>query len=369
MIFDPAQGRHEADGAVQRIPGHGTQGRAGHRATCLIAQTLAEVPPSLSAERQVLPRLLQADAAARCGASTWSTCSTTWCCSREEPGYALLEPIPLREDAAAAGHPRQGRPRPPRRRRSTWPTSTRGDGLAGRAARHGQEAAPVHLPLRLPGHGRRSRTASGIDGPWDVKRVLGTVPVEADGSAIFRVPANTPISVQPLDAEGKALQLMRSWFTAMPGEVGLLRRLPRAAEHRPAGRARRMAAAPAAGRDHALARPAARLQLPPRGAAGARPVLRRLPRRPAPARRARDSEPRRRPSRCRCSNNDHADQPGVPVHARRTISCTASSARRPWRATSTCCRRWSSTPTRRGWCRCSGRATTTCSSTPRPGTG
>jgi formylglycine-generating enzyme required for sulfatase activity len=59
----------------------------------------------------------------------------------------------------------------------------------------------------------------GADGPWEVKRVLGTVPVEADGSAYFRIPARTPISVQPLDAQGHALQLMRSWMTAMPGEV------------------------------------------------------------------------------------------------------------------------------------------------------
>jgi hypothetical protein len=59
----------------------------------------------------------------------------------------------------------------------------------------------------------------GADGPWDIKRVLGTVPVEADGSAKFLVPVNTPISLQPLDAEGKAIQLMRSWMTAMPGET------------------------------------------------------------------------------------------------------------------------------------------------------
>ncbi|MFV1966729.1 MAG: SUMF1/EgtB/PvdO family nonheme iron enzyme, partial [Pirellulaceae bacterium] len=63
------------------------------------------------------------------------------------------------------------------------------------------------------GHG-----AVGTDGSWDVKRILGTVPVREDGSAYFTIPANTPISIQPLDAEGKALQLMRSWFTAMPGE-------------------------------------------------------------------------------------------------------------------------------------------------------
>ena len=32
----------------------------------------------------------------------------------------------------------------------------------------------------------------GADGPWEIKRVLGTVPVEADGSALFRIPAKIP---------------------------------------------------------------------------------------------------------------------------------------------------------------------------------
>jgi hypothetical protein len=59
----------------------------------------------------------------------------------------------------------------------------------------------------------------GLDGPCDVKRILGEVDVEADGSAMFTVPCNTPIFLQPLDSEGKALQIMRSWFTAMPGEA------------------------------------------------------------------------------------------------------------------------------------------------------
>jgi formylglycine-generating enzyme required for sulfatase activity len=58
----------------------------------------------------------------------------------------------------------------------------------------------------------------GRGGPWDAMRILGTVPVHEDGSAAFRVPACTPLFVQPLDAEGKAIQLMRSWYTAMPGE-------------------------------------------------------------------------------------------------------------------------------------------------------
>ena len=49
--------------------------------------------------------------------------------------------------------------------------------------------------------------------------MLGTVPVEEDGSAIFKVPANTPISIQPLDKEGVAIQWMRSWVTGQPGEI------------------------------------------------------------------------------------------------------------------------------------------------------
>ena len=61
--------------------------------------------------------------------------------------------------------------------------------------------------------------AQGIQSGWDIKRLLGTVPVEEDGSAIFKVPANTPISIQPLDKEGRALQWFRSWFTPMPGET------------------------------------------------------------------------------------------------------------------------------------------------------
>ena len=59
----------------------------------------------------------------------------------------------------------------------------------------------------------------GIQSGWDIKRLLGTVPVEKDGSVIFKAPANTPISIQPLDKDGVAVQWMRSWVTGQPGEV------------------------------------------------------------------------------------------------------------------------------------------------------
>lgn len=59
----------------------------------------------------------------------------------------------------------------------------------------------------------------GIQSGWDIKRMLGTVPVEEDGSVIFKIPANTPVSIQPLDKDGVAVQWMRSWLTGQPGEI------------------------------------------------------------------------------------------------------------------------------------------------------
>ncbi|MFC1766338.1 SUMF1/EgtB/PvdO family nonheme iron enzyme [Planctomycetota bacterium] len=58
----------------------------------------------------------------------------------------------------------------------------------------------------------------GVESGWDVKRLLGTVKVEKDGSAMFKIPANTTVSLQPLDKKGRSVQLFRSWLAAMPGE-------------------------------------------------------------------------------------------------------------------------------------------------------
>ena len=51
-----------------------------------------------------------------------------------------------------------------------------------------------------------------------VKRILGTVPIEADGSVSFRVPPGTALHFQLLDEEYRALQTMRSFVGVMPGE-------------------------------------------------------------------------------------------------------------------------------------------------------
>jgi len=58
----------------------------------------------------------------------------------------------------------------------------------------------------------------GIAGEENGRAILGTVPVEPDGSARFIVPARKPILFQALDSDGFAYQTMRSVTYLQPGE-------------------------------------------------------------------------------------------------------------------------------------------------------
>jgi hypothetical protein len=51
------------------------------------------------------------------------------------------------------------------------------------------------------------------------KFILGTVPVETDGSAHFKVPAGVPVFFQALDKNGIAVQTMRSLTYLQPGQT------------------------------------------------------------------------------------------------------------------------------------------------------
>jgi len=72
---------------------------------------------------------------------------------------------------------------------------------------------------------RTAWNGSGTQAPgmawndFNNKRILGTVPVEADGSAHFTVPADTFLYFQLLDASGMMVQSMRSGTIARPGET------------------------------------------------------------------------------------------------------------------------------------------------------
>ena len=59
----------------------------------------------------------------------------------------------------------------------------------------------------------------GLAGQEPSRAVLGTVPVEPDGSARFLVPAQKPILFQALDQNGFAYQTMRSITYLQPGET------------------------------------------------------------------------------------------------------------------------------------------------------
>jgi len=132
------------------------------------------------------------------------------------PKFDLFEPIPLAKT-----------PRPPAVPDRIDPASDNavvylddvyaGEGLKG--VPHGTVKKLRILAYHYGYPGMAGPDKIGCGGPWEVMRILGTVNVHKDGSAMFSVPANTPLSVQPLDERGKAVQLMRSWFTAMPGET------------------------------------------------------------------------------------------------------------------------------------------------------
>ena len=86
------------------------------------------------------------------------------------------------------------------------------------------ELRPVHIGWNWQygwhtSEGKIGTPVSVGNGAYDVKHVLGEADVEPDGSASFRVPARTPVYFQLIDADGLALQTMRSWSTLMPGEV------------------------------------------------------------------------------------------------------------------------------------------------------
>ncbi len=65
---------------------------------------------------------------------------------------------------------------------------------------------------------RNSGPAVSIVQEEAVKRFLGTVPVEADGSVRFHLPAGRAVFFQLLDERGRCIQTMRSFSGVMPGE-------------------------------------------------------------------------------------------------------------------------------------------------------
>jgi len=73
------------------------------------------------------------------------------------------------------------------------------------------------LPKPINYTGSMEPTSYG--GTFTLEGILGTVPVEEDGSAHFEVPANRALILIALDKEGRAVKRMQSFLSVMPGEV------------------------------------------------------------------------------------------------------------------------------------------------------
>lgn len=214
LILDASLGQSEADGVVQEIPGF------GRPVEPIVRDRLVDgvwpqflMPYPLDESFHLVAAKPRPDA-------LWGIYLVdvfdNMTLLAEVEGAALLEPIPLRAT-----------PRPPvipdrvDERLDTATVLLRdvysGPGLAGVPRGTVRSLRVVEYYFSVRGVGGLLGSL-GMDGPWDARRVLGTVPVEPDGSAHFTIPANTPLTVQPLDERGQALQLMRSWIIGRPGE-------------------------------------------------------------------------------------------------------------------------------------------------------
>ncbi len=215
FLFDAAKGQHETSGVLQRIaPALATPSTLGeikdHLVDASWPKFLHPYPISEQAylvSCQMSPR------------STWGIYLVdkfnNLTLIANDTKQAIFEPVPFKQ-----------RPVPPvipdkvdlKRKDASVSIQNIYEGPGLRNVPHGTVKSLRIFQYEYAYRNMGGHYRVGMEGPWDIRRLLGTVPVLADGSASFTIPANTPIALQPLDAEGKALQQMRSWFVGMPGE-------------------------------------------------------------------------------------------------------------------------------------------------------
>jgi len=129
-----------------------------------------------------------------------------------------------------AHEPRPLRPRPRERampKRTNWAKATgtliltditRGRNMAG------VERGEIRKLLVLETLPKPVNFSGGMDaispgGSFTIPRILGTVPVEPDGSACFEAPALRPIFFVALDGKNLSVKRMQSFTNVMPGET------------------------------------------------------------------------------------------------------------------------------------------------------
>ena len=189
VLFDVAKGRQEDTGALQRIPGYGKPVKGIIKDTLVDGSWPKFLHPYPLSDKYFL-------------VSCKPTPESAWgiylvdvfdnmLLLKEKPGFALFEPLPLRKTE-----------RPPVIQDKVKLNETNAtvyvhdiyDGAGLRGVPRGLVKSLRVFQYEYSYRNQGGHYFVGMEGGWDVRRMIGTVPVEEDGSAMFHIPANTPVT-------------------------------------------------------------------------------------------------------------------------------------------------------------------------------
>ncbi|MDF7797832.1 SUMF1/EgtB/PvdO family nonheme iron enzyme [Pontiellaceae bacterium B1224] len=213
IIFDQSKGDFEANGALQRIPGRGEKVEPVIIDNYMKGKWPRFLHPYPLSENFFLVSGQMRDK------GPWALYLVDTFDNMVQLGESedyMFEPVPIKVRKVPPVIP--DRRRPDAKNGMLYIQDIyEGPGLEGlpRDTVAGLRLFTYGYAYRLSG----SHDALAIEGAWDTKRILGTVPIEEDGSVMVTVPHSRPISIQPIDKDGRALQVMRSWTVAQQGEV------------------------------------------------------------------------------------------------------------------------------------------------------
>ena len=225
VLFDAAKARNETAGAIQTIPGWGRPVENKTRdqlANAICQKGQFFLHPWPLSDRGALVAMAESSTKGRWIIAYADIYDNIYPLAVDkDPAMHYLQPYPLM--------PRR-RPRLPVPRIDESKTNClvnivsvyEGPGLAGIPKGTVKKLRLYNFeytPYLWKGRHCGGHYVIGMEGPWDVRVVLGEVDVEEDGSAFFECPANVPVAIQPLDKDGHHLQEMRSWFAGVPGET------------------------------------------------------------------------------------------------------------------------------------------------------
>jgi len=210
-IFSPGHGRQEHQGFVTIIaPGHGPDHEPSARR--IHADSRWRDPNPVSSDAFLVARGRELHLMDKRGKTR-----LLYRLADARPQMMLHEPIPIRQ--------RRTEPIIPARKEPSKETGRLilSDVTTGRNMLGVQpgEIKKLLVLEQLPGPFHNSPGFDGISlwGGFTLMRILGTVPVEPDGSAHFDVPAMRSVLFVALDENDLSVKKMQSFVTVQPGEV------------------------------------------------------------------------------------------------------------------------------------------------------